>query len=85
MQNRGEGVFLSFAPAAIQAWLQRPGVKARAEQLIGGFDVWRQRRNKDAATFAGLPYILLHSLVHLMITALSLDCGYSASAFRERV
>ena len=39
----------------------------------------------DSATFAGLPYILLHSLSHLMITALSLDCGYSASAIRERI
>lgn len=84
-QNRGEGVFLSFAPAAIEAWLRRPGVKRRAEQLIGGFDVWRQRRNKDGAIFAGLPYIMLHSLSHLMITALSLDCGYSASAIRERI
>lgn len=28
---------------------------------------------------------MLHSLSHLLITALSLDCGYSASALRERV
>ena len=37
------------------------------------------------ATFAGLPYVMLQSFAHLMITALSLDCGYSASAIRERI
>lgn len=37
------------------------------------------------AGFSGLPYIMLQSLAHLMITALSLDCGYSASSIRERI
>jgi hypothetical protein len=83
-ENRGEGVFLSFAPAAIEAWLRRPSVRARADQLIQGHAVWLERKAR-AQGFAGLPYIMLHSLSHLMITALSLDCGYSASSIRERV
>ena len=29
--------------------------------------------------------MMLHSLAHLLITTLSLDCGYSASAIRERI
>src|SRR5262249_2729835 len=37
------------------------------------------------AKFAGLPYILLHSLAHLLITAVSLECGYAASSIRERI
>ena len=84
-ENRGEGVFLSFSNQAIQAWLERPEVKARATQLIAGFEVWRHRKKIEAATFPGLPYIMLQSLAHLLITALSLDCGYSASAIRERI
>lgn len=84
-ENRGEGVFLSFSNDAIRAWLKRPEVKARAAQLIAGFKEWRRRKKIDSATFAGLPYIMLQSLAHLMITALSLDCGYSASAIRERI
>jgi hypothetical protein len=35
--------------------------------------------------FVGLPYILLHSLSHLLITAVSLECGYAASSIRERI
>jgi hypothetical protein len=83
-QNRGEGIFLSFPPAEIDAWLKRPAVEARAAQLIKGFEVWRKRRGVQMG-FPGLPYIMLHSLAHLMITALSLDCGYSASSIRERI
>jgi len=84
-QNRGEGVFLSFSNDAIHAWLERPEVQARAAQLIAGFEEWKDRKKLENATFAGLPYIMLHSLSHLMITTLSLDCGYSASAIRERI
>jgi hypothetical protein len=84
-ENRGEGVFLSFSNDAIRAWQERPDVRARGDQLVAGFEEWRRRKKLDQATFAGLPYIMLHSLAHLMITALSLDCGYSASAIRERI
>ncbi|MEI7892750.1 MAG: DUF1998 domain-containing protein [Myxococcales bacterium] len=85
IENRGEGVFLSFSNDAVQAWLQRPDVKVRAEQLVAGFEAWKRDKGHEDAVFAGLPYVMLHSLSHLMITALSLDCGYSASAIRERI
>lgn len=84
-ENRGEGVFLSFSAAAIRAWLRRPEVKARAAQLLAGFAEWQKRKHLDTLGFAGLPYIMLQSLAHLLITSLSLDCGYSASAIHERI
>lgn len=37
------------------------------------------------ATFPGVRFYLLHSLSHLLITAISLECGYAASAIRERI
>jgi MrfA Zn-binding domain len=85
IENKGEGVFLSFSRKAIESWLRRPGVRARSEQLMAGFDAWVGRKGTDKATFPGLPYIMLHSLSHLLITAVALECGYSASAIRERV
>lgn len=83
-QNRGEGVFVSFSAAAIEAWLKRPAVQKRAVALMNGFEEWK-RRQEAQGMFPGLPYIMLHSLSHLLITAVSLDCGYSASAIRERI
>ena len=44
-----------------------------------------ERKGAEHANFPGLPHLMLHSLSHLLITAVSLDCGYSASAIRERV
>jgi hypothetical protein len=84
-ENRGEGVFLAFSEDAIKSWLQQPGVIARGKQLTAGFDAWRQRKEIPAIPFPGLPYIMLQSLAHLLITAVSLECGYAASAIRERI
>lgn len=85
VQNRGEGIFLSFAKEAIEEWRARPAVVARGEQLLAGFDVWKERKGLHKIEFPGLPYIMLHSLAHLLISALALDCGYSASSLRERI
>jgi hypothetical protein len=41
--------------------------------------------NRSRREFPGLPYFLLHSLSHLLLTAVSLECGYPASSIRERV
>ena len=89
-ENRGEGIFLQFRADAIQAWLDRPEVAARGHTLMQGFERWRQERKsmsgqEPTRPFAGLPYILLHSLSHLLITTLSLECGYPASSLRERI
>ncbi len=85
IENKGEGVFIAFKSSAIKAWLEREAVKKRGKQLAQGFQNWMQRRGITEAKFPGLPYLMLHSLSHLLITAVSLDCGYSATSIRERV
>ena len=85
IENRGEGIFLSFSSDAIERWLARSGVRARSEGLMSGFEAWADRKRASDANFPGLPYLMLHSLSHLLITAVALECGYSASAIRERV
>lgn len=84
-ENRGEGIFLQFRREAIAAWLERPAVRARAERLDAGFRCWKQDHEKSGREFPGLPYLMLHSLSHLLITAVSLECGYPASSIRERI
>ena len=87
IENKGEGVFLAFRKQAIEDWLKRDAVKQRGQELAKGFDTWRDRKGipQDKAMFPGLPYIMLHSLSHLLITAVSLECGYAASSIRERI
>ena len=87
-ENSGEGIFLSFKPQTIQAWLQQPSVQKRTKILEKGHRQWCSRREflgTQQPKFPGADYILLHSISHLLISAISLACGYSASAIRERI
>lgn len=85
VENRGEGVFIALKAEAIAKWLARPEVQERAQDLKRGFDLWRSRNPEALIQFPDLRYIMLHSLSHMLITAVSLECGYSASSIRERV
>ncbi|MEI6379625.1 MAG: DUF1998 domain-containing protein [Cyanobacteriota bacterium ELA615] len=87
IENRGEGIFLSFFSEAIERWLALEAVQKRGKTLKQGFLEWLARKgySSEKFSFPGLPYIMLHSLSHLLITSLSLECGYSASAIRERI
>lgn len=85
IENRGEGVFIQFDKDAIKKWLAREDVIKRGEMLERGYRVWAEEHNATRQHFPGLPYILLHSFSHLLITAVSLECGYPASSIRERI
>jgi hypothetical protein len=85
VENRGEGVFISF--------------KKRLSPNGGDARAYRHERSNSSrdsscgesaiqgttAQFPGVTYLMLHSLSHLLITTVALECGYSSSAIRERV
>lgn len=85
VENYGEGVFLSLDAQRVADWSCTPAVVAREDQLARGFERWKRERGNERATFVPMAYVLLHSLSHLLITALSLECGYPASSICERV
>lgn len=85
VENRGEGIFLRFRAEAIEEWLQRPAVKARGRELEIGFARWQVEHASSRREFPRLPYYLLHSFSHLLLSAVSLECGYPASSLRERI
>jgi hypothetical protein len=86
VENRGEGIFLAFKREAIESWAGREEVIDRAAKLRTGFDAWAKGHSLEKkAKFPGATYVLLHSLSHLLITAVSLECGYAASSIRERI
>lgn len=80
----GEGVFLALDPERLAEWEARPAVVARGEALRVAFEAEFAGR-EEPPPFFGVRAYLLHSLSHLLITAMSLECGYSASAIRERI
>lgn len=76
---RGEGIFVELDDAAVREWEQRDVVKERTSKLLRAFNA------DPSGTFPGARFYLLHSLSHLLLTAISLECGYAASAIRERI
>ncbi len=89
VENRGEGVFIQFNKKAVEDWVAREDVIARGVRLLGGYEAWKAEHQGSAKKFveAGglLPYVLFHSFSHLLVTAVSLECGYPASSIRERI
>ena len=84
VENRGEGLFLRLRTEAVAAWRERPAVRERLVGLEKGHRQWAERR-RSARPFPGGPYVLLHTLSHLLIQSLAMQCGYPASSLRERI
>ena len=89
VENRGEGVFVQLRTDAVDAWSKRPAVERRLADLERGHDAWWEGRRrpggKPPRPFPGGPYVLLHTLSHLLIQSLAMRCGYPASSIRERI
>lgn len=84
VENRGEGLFLQLDPGAVGRWLDRSAVARRIDELADGHRKWTEDRNATRA-FPGGPYLLLHTLAHLLIQSVAMRCGYPASSIRERI
>src|SRR5690606_13877302 len=80
----GEGVLIRFDEARVRAWEERPVVLERAQGLLHGY---RQQfgESADLSLFPGVRYFMLHSLSHLLMNAMALECGYAAASLSERI
>ena len=85
-QVHGEGIFIRFDETAIKAWEARASVESRDAQIHAGHTGWRNARklNPDEG-YPGIRYAMLHTLAHLLIRELALECGYNAASIRERI
>ena len=82
---RGEGVFLELDEATLAGWEATASVAAEGKILDASYATWRSGRGDDERPFPGMRYVLLHTLAHVLIRQLSLDCGYSSSSLKERI
>jgi hypothetical protein len=86
VENRGEGVFLALDPEKVQTWMRRPAVKQRAVEFHAGVQAASDKPiPMDRVEQIYMPYVMLHTLSHLLLTAISLECGYAAASIRERI
>jgi hypothetical protein len=85
-QVHGEGIFIRFEEEALRTWEERGSVQARDAKLAAGHKGWRNSRKLDPDEgYPGARYVLLHTIAHLLIRELALECGYNAASIRERI
>jgi hypothetical protein len=55
--------------------------------LHTGFRAWAAKKfdGKKHPPYPGAPYIMLHSLSHALMSEVALECGYPATALKERI
>lgn len=82
----GEGIFLRFRTERVDAWVHDNPAVGEAAAILD------QRSARIAVDrgyirdYSITPRLLLvHSFAHALIREISLDCGYSSSALRERL
>jgi len=85
-QVHGEGIFIQFDEEALRAWEALAGVQQVDRMLMAGHRGWRNSRHLDPNEgYPGIRYAMLHTLSHLLIRELALECGYNAASIRERI
>ena len=93
VEQFGEGFFLQFSSEALADWLSRSAVLARAQQLQAGATAWIQAKRARGMPVSANSlnererpeYVMAHSLAHALMSEVAIDCGYPASALKERI
>jgi Domain of unknown function (DUF1998) len=93
IEQFGEGIFIQFSADTLSKWLSRPPVIQRGRQLQAGVKNWAAAKRADGLSVsqtqvserARLEYIMAHSLSHALMSEVAIDCGYPASALKERI
>lgn len=85
VEHRGEGIFIELAQDRIRSWERRQQVQERISRLDSAYVAWREQRELPLARPLLPRMVLLHTLAHILIRQLSLECGYSSTSLRERI
>lgn len=86
VEQRGEGIFLELREDLVSAWTTRATEHPRLRALARAY--LQSAANRDQTPNPAFPiarYTLLHTLSHLLIRQVSLECGYSSASIRERL
>jgi len=77
--SRGEGIFIKLNENRIEEWLKNKKLNEHIGQV-------QENMRPDMQALESYPtFILLHTLSHLLIKEMSLECGYSSPSLRERI
>lgn len=90
---RGEGIFLRVPEELLSTWERRIADSAAMREHRAAYARYRRNRYSDRIqgdfdemrNWPGERYYALHTLSHLLIRTIALECGYSAASLAERI
>jgi len=86
VERRGEGIFLELREPLVAAWCDRVDDHPHIDALRDSYRRWSANREIDAnPDFPVARYLLVHTLSHLLLRQVALECGYSSASIRERL
>ena len=87
VEVRGEGVFLAFDQDTLSRWEVQNVVEDRARSIHEAWRIeWRRRYGAGEPPLRVTPrFLLAHTFSHTLMRQLTLECGYSSAALRERL
>lgn len=88
VEVRGEGIFLALDERRVLEWCLGTAVRARARRsgdVDAAVAALGQSCDRERLEEFSARLLLAHSLAHLLIRQLSLECGYSSASIRERL
>ena len=88
IEIRGEGIFLELDPERVVEWEERRDVIDRVSVCEERYraDHMQKQGNVEGQDWMVTPrYMLCHTLAHVPMRQLTLECGYSAAELNERI
>ena len=90
---RGEGIFLRLRDDLLCDWERRVTGSVALKAHEEAYGRYRENRRSDRlkgafapmAHWPGTRYLALHTLSHLLIRTIALECGYSSASLSERI
>ena len=85
VELRGEGIFITLNQANLTSWEGQANVLAYGKKHLEAQREYYADRAMEPPTSRTPRFILVHSIAHLLMRRLELECGYSGSSIRERI
>lgn len=90
---RGEGLFLRLPEARLREWERHVADTEALHAHEQAYGLFREKRRSDRlsgpfdrmAFWPGARYLAMHTFAHLMVRAISMECGYSSASLSERI
>lgn len=88
IEVRGEGIFITLNEDALRKWEAEDEVRDRALAVNERWQKeWAESHGQEATQPKPISprMLLIHTFAHALMRQLTLDCGYSSTALRERL